>query len=168
MDGIETDFSTQTYVPGLHTQGVGHSVNRFADEFDSVSSSIPSNRTEGTMPGRKGRRDCRVGHRKKNHMNGRVEKLKKSIVRETKEAKKSGTAAESAGAAEPSTLPPAAADFLAQLRTETAQEVEKIRTAEVSSSISGNGGSTGSTSVAGSLSSKKKQRMVGGSGGGGW
>ena len=36
------------------------------------------------MPGRKGRRDCRVGHRKKNHMNGRVEKLKKSIVRETK------------------------------------------------------------------------------------
>ena len=49
------------------------------------------------MPGRKGRRDCRVGHRKKNHMNGRVEKLKKSIVKETKAAKASGTTVTGAG-----------------------------------------------------------------------
>ena len=96
-------------------------------------------------------------------MNGRVEKLKKSIVKETKAAKASGTAATGAVEGGPE-LAPSAAAFLAELRTETAKEVEQLRTA---SSEAAPTGDTRSSS-AGSAGGKKKQRMVGGAGGGGW
>jgi len=69
---------------------------------------------------RKGRRDCRVMHRKKNHINGRVEKLQKSVHKEGKQKKEDLSPA--AASSEPSDLTPLAAAFLSQMRQEVRAE----------------------------------------------
>lgn len=96
------------------------------------------------MPGRKARRDCRVGHRKKNHINERVEKLQKSISKEGKKDKPDE--------AEPSNLTSAAAAFLADMKKEVVADVEQTRTkvaAVVEPSRSTHGSSSGSGSGGG-------------------
>ena len=80
------------------------------------------------MGGRKGRRDCRVQHRKKNNVNARVEGLQKAI----RKAKKEGTAPPQEvgvdGAdGEQSTITPSAAAFLASMRADCKQDVEETR-----------------------------------------
>ena len=74
--------------------------------------------------GRRNRRDCRVGTRKKNAQNLiNVEKLKKSIVKAGKTAKSSSSSTEK----EPEKLTTKAADFLTQMRSDVAINVEETR-----------------------------------------
>jgi hypothetical protein len=71
---------------------------------------------------RTGRRDCRTADRKKNHMNARVEEMKKKIRKAKKEGKpitKEGVASE----APPVQLTPAAASFLSQMRADVTAEL---------------------------------------------
>ena len=88
--------------------------------------------TQVDMP-RKGRRDCRVADRKKNHINKRVEALQQSI-RKSKKAASAGqptqpttasaTSEEApAAAAASSSLTPTAAAFLSQLREDVAADL---------------------------------------------
>lgn len=83
---------------------------------------------------RTGRRDCRVVHRKKNHINKRVETLQKAI----RKAKKDGTAMpahrdaqgmpieHAADEAKPE-LSAAATDFLSKMRAEASDSVKQLR-----------------------------------------
>jgi hypothetical protein len=93
---------------------------------------------------RKGRRDCRVGQRKKNNINTRVEEMQKAIRKAKKEGKpvpdnvrnalapglESDAAADAAAAAaevEAAAKTPASQSFLASMRSEAASYVEQTR-----------------------------------------
>ena len=78
---------------------------------------------------RKGRRDCRVGDRKKNAMNQRVEALQQSIRKQKKEAATAKKAAAIAAEEASSSLTPAAAAFLAQMRADVAAQLGTVATA---------------------------------------
>lgn len=72
-----------------------------------------------TRMARKARRDCRVVHRKKNHINIRVEELQQSI----RKAKKEGKGKAKAAPAPAPAITPAAADFLSQMRSEVTEHI---------------------------------------------
>ena len=70
---------------------------------------------------RKNRRDCRVGDRKKNALNKRVEDMQQAI------RKKSKKGAAAPAPAEQPKLTPTAAEFLSQMRAEVAVGVQETR-----------------------------------------
>ena len=72
---------------------------------------------------RKGRRDCRTGDRKKNHMNKRIDEMQRAIRKEKKSKAAAGETAEAAK----EKLTPSAAAFLAQMKEDVAAGIEKAR-----------------------------------------
>lgn len=96
--------------------------------------SLPSTHPHGSHThramSRKGRRDCRVADRKKNHMNARVEAMQKSIRKEKKQATSSTAAGAGAAAASTSAAPSltaSAASFLSEMRADVAAGVARTR-----------------------------------------